>query len=79
MYYPTLGGLTDGEAVVTVSGIISQLDSQLGLVRRIVQNVETYHTAVCEKARQLSERKKLPDDVSNFTFVGKHKHDATLN
>jgi hypothetical protein len=28
----------------------------------------------------MAEKKKaLPEDVSNFIFVGKHTHDATLN
>lgn len=41
--------------------------------------MESYHGAVREKVRSLTERKKLPEDVTNFTFVGKHSHDATLN
>ena len=27
----------------------------------------------------LTDRKKLPEDISNNVFVGKHAHDATLN
>ena len=64
---------------MVVSLIISQLEEQLGVVSKIIQNIENYHQAVREKVRSLSERKKLPEDVSNFTFVGKHSHDATLN
>jgi len=76
--YPTVGGL-EGDASVTIADIISQLEANLGLVHRVIQNVESYHGAVREKVRSLTERKKLPDDVSNFTFVGKHSHDATLS
>lgn len=75
--YPT--SCIDGENTVVVSLIISQLEEQLGVVSKIIQNIENYHQAVREKVRSLSERKKLPEDVSNFTFVGKHSHDATLN
>lgn len=43
-------------------------------------NIQNYHAAVRERVRSLGERKKaLPDDVSNFVFIGKHGHDATLN
>lgn len=35
---------------------------------------------VKDKVKTISNSKKhLPDDVSNFTFVGKHPHDTVLN
>lgn len=48
--YPTVGGL-EGDASVTIADIISQLEANLGLVRRVIQNVESYHGAVREKSR----------------------------
>jgi hypothetical protein len=48
-------------------------------VRCIIQNIENYHTAVKEKSRALTEKKKTPEDISNFVYVGKHTHEATLN
>ena len=46
----------------------------------MIGSIATYHGAVKERVRSFSERKKtLPEDVSNFFFVGKHAHEATLN
>jgi len=78
--YPTVGGLTDEQGALTLATIITSLEDQLGLVSKIISNIESYHNAVKERVRSLSERKKpLPEDVTNYVFVGKHAHDATLN
>jgi hypothetical protein len=46
----------------------------------VILNIEHYHAAVRERARSLTERNKtLPDDVSTFTFVGKHNHQDTID
>ena len=60
--------------------IIENLERQLGLIARTISNIEQYNGAVREKARALSEKNKtlLPDDVSNYVFVGKHTHQDTL-
>ena len=52
----------------------------MGLMARVIQNIHQYNSAVKEKFRALGERNKaLPDDVSNYTFVGKHSHQDTLD
>lgn len=46
----------------------------------MIKNIEEYHTGVKEKTRQMAEKKRtIPDDVSNFIFLGKNAHDAHLN
>jgi hypothetical protein len=60
--------------------IIQALEQNLGLISKLISNIEAYNSAVRERARSLTERKKaIPDDVSKQTFVGKHSHDETLN
>jgi hypothetical protein len=64
---------------VSAPGIIVALEQQLGIVSRLITNIESYHTAVRERSRYLAEKNKgLPDDISNFVFVGKHTHKDTL-
>jgi hypothetical protein len=49
-------------------------------VSKVIASISTYHGAVKERVRSFGERKKpLPEDVSNFAFVGKYAHEATLN
>lgn len=46
----------------------------------MIKNIEEYHTGVKEKTRQMTEKKRaIPDDVSNYIFLGKNAHDAHLN
>jgi hypothetical protein len=65
---------------LTQEGIIESLESQMGLVGRVIQNIARYNKEVREKARALSERNKaLPEDVTSFCFIGKHNHQDTLD
>jgi hypothetical protein len=75
--YP-IASIQEEAASLNISTIITQLQSQVGLVERIIKNLEAYHGAVREKVKVLSDKKKLPEDVANFVFVGKHGHDATF-
>jgi hypothetical protein len=65
--------------MLTIPNIILALAKQIDLVNRIISNIEAYHAAVKERARALIEKNKtIPDDVSNYIFVGKHTHKETL-
>lgn len=46
----------------------------------MIKNIEEYHSGVREKSRQMAEKKRsIPDDVTNYIFLGKNAHDAHLN
>jgi|LauGreDrversion4_2_1035121.scaffolds.fasta_scaffold54103_1 hypothetical protein len=53
----------------------------MAIINTVIINIDQYNVGTREKARALSEKNKtqLPDDVSNFTFVGKHTHQDTLD
>lgn len=64
----------------TEKRIIHLLNDQLDLIQCMIKNIEEYHTGVKEKTRQMTEKKRtIPDDVSNYIFLGKNAHDAHLN
>ncbi len=51
----------------------------MGLINKVIGNIQSYHAAVKERARALIEKNKtIPDDVSGFIFLGKHTHKETL-
>ncbi|CDW78729.1 UNKNOWN [Stylonychia lemnae] len=65
---------------VTQKTVIVQLNKQLQLVNKIIQNIKNYHLQVKEKLKTLQASKKiLPEDISTYIFVGKHAHDNILN
>jgi len=69
-----------GDDGLSLPSLASQLEDQVKIITVLIKNIIQYQDNVKEKLKQLTEKKKqLPEDVTEYVFVGKHEHEVSLS